>query len=310
MKTIDKNFFPGWVRKSISFTIDDGDVVWDRKFIDIVKKGGIKGTFNISTFKFDKLSPEGYRELYKGYEIANHVRLHPFAFKDGVNYTIKDIQLPETGEVNNDVYPCDDEDGLFWIMTTRGWRKIATEDAYIRLTLDCNKQIREVFGDVSAIEFVWPFHMQKNESLVRRLKAMDFYALRVTGASTDTTGFALPRDRKEWTYNATNVNLLEVAKLYREYPDDGELKTFIFGLHSSDYQKANNWCDLETFAEEYGNRSDEFWYATNYEIFKYEDAVKALRITEEEIENPSDLDVYLKIDGEPLIIEAHARLKF
>ena len=309
MRKIDLNFFPGWVRKSISFTIDDGVIQWDKKFIDIVKKGGIKGTFNISGFHFEKLSVEGYRELYEGYEIANHVRLHPFAIKDGVEYVIKDTACPESAEVNTDLYPFEGEEGVYYIMTTKGWRKIASTEAYIRLTLEANEQIKQVFGDNFPIGFVWPFHLQSNKELFERLKMLGFYALRMTGASYDTTGFALPKDRTQWTYNANNVTLLDTAKLYREYPDDGELKTFIFGLHSSDYQKSKNWCDLEKFTDEYGNRPDEFWYATNYEIFAYEDAVKSAIVRENEVENPSDVALYIKIDGERLIIAPRAKVK-
>ena len=43
---IDKNYFPGWVRKSVSFTIDDGNIEMDKKFIDIVRPAGVLGTFN------------------------------------------------------------------------------------------------------------------------------------------------------------------------------------------------------------------------------------------------------------------------
>ena len=50
MKNIDKNYFPGWVRKSVSFTIDDGNLEMDKRFIDTVSPYGIKGTFNISNF--------------------------------------------------------------------------------------------------------------------------------------------------------------------------------------------------------------------------------------------------------------------
>ena len=35
---IDKNYFPGWVRKSFTFTIDDGNIDLDRKFINIKKE--------------------------------------------------------------------------------------------------------------------------------------------------------------------------------------------------------------------------------------------------------------------------------
>ena len=67
---IDLNYFPGWVRKSITFTIDDGNTVLDRKFMNYVKPAGITGTFNLKTPLKSELGADGYRELYRGYEIA------------------------------------------------------------------------------------------------------------------------------------------------------------------------------------------------------------------------------------------------
>lgn len=308
MKQIDKNFFPGWVRKSISFTIDDGNLTQDKRFIDIVKKGGIKGTFNISNFYFDKLTPEGYREFYRGYEIANHVRLHPFALVDGVDYNYKSLPMPEAAEMNGDLYPMEDVEGVYFVRKTNGWRKIASDDAYIRLTRECSEEIRKVFGDVK-LGFVWPYGMQKNRRVFEELKKMDFYAIRATGDTGDSTGFAIPKDRTRWSYNANNVTLLKWAKLFRDHPDDGELKTFIFGVHSVDFERSGNWCDLEEFTEKYGNRPEEFWYATNYEIFSYEDAVNALRITDATVENPSDVTVYITVDGEGVAVAPHSTLK-
>ena len=46
-KKIDLKFFPGWTRKSVTFTIDDGNVAMDKKFLDIVRPAGILGTFNL-----------------------------------------------------------------------------------------------------------------------------------------------------------------------------------------------------------------------------------------------------------------------
>ena len=79
MKQIDLNFYPGWTRKAITFSLDDGNVVYDKKLIDIVKPAGIKGTFNLTTPLKALPSKEDYRALYAGFEIANHSHLHPYA---------------------------------------------------------------------------------------------------------------------------------------------------------------------------------------------------------------------------------------
>ena len=105
-----------------------------------------------------------------------------------------------------------------------------------------------------------------------------------------------------WTYNAHNATLLDVMKLYESYPDDGKLKFFSFGVHSIDFERANNWCDLETFAERYGSRPNDYYYASVGDILDYEDAVNSAIITETEIINNSNLPLYIKIDGGKLTI--------
>ena len=90
---IDTAYFPGWTRKSFTFTIDDGNLEMDRRFLDIVKPRGILGTFNLCTPKFNELSAEGYRDFYRGYEIANHCKDHPTVERDGYEYPLAGERL-------------------------------------------------------------------------------------------------------------------------------------------------------------------------------------------------------------------------
>jgi hypothetical protein len=126
---------------------------------------------------------------------------------------------------------------------------------------------------------------------------------RKTGETGDSTGFALPADRTIWSYNANHRSLLKWAEKYEDYEDDGQLKFFCFGVHSIDFERDNNWNELEEFARKYGDRPSDYWYATVADIFDYEDAVKALKINDTSIINYSDVKLYVKIDGVEKIIE-------
>ena len=106
---------------------------------------------------------------------------------------------------------------------------------------------------------------------------------------------------------ATN-KLLEVMELYENYPDDGRLKFFSFGVHSIDFERNATWGDLEAFSEKYGNRLSDYYYASVADILEYEDAVKALAITENEIYNPSTRTLYMKLDGREVILGAGERI--
>ena len=103
--------------------------------------------------------------------------------------------------------------------------------------------------------------------------------------------------------------MLALGEAFDAYPDDGELKFFCFGVHSHDFENAVRWDVLIDFCKLYGNRPNDFWYASVGEIFDYEDAVNSVVITESEIQNPSNVDLYVKIDGERKIIPAKSIVK-
>ena len=67
---------------------------------------------------------------------------------------------------------------------------------------------------------------------------------------------------------------------------------------------------LEEFAKNYGNRPEDFWYATNRQIFEYEDAVNALEIYVDKIVNPSSVDLFVTVDGKKTVIRASSIYKF
>jgi hypothetical protein len=306
MKHIDVNFFPGWVRKSISFTIDDGNIQMDEKFLSIVKPAGILGTFNLCTPLKKTMSAEDYRRFYRGYGIANHCHRHPHAFSSKRNPTITDEAFDEATADTSLAYPMGEEG--FYRIFTRNWNYyIATDDKYMEFVDTCANILCEIFGEDARRDFVWPFGDQMNPALTERLIKSGLRSIRATGDLMDSTGFALPADRMCWSYNASNRTLLKAAELYEKYPDDGDLKLFCFGVHSIDFDRDGNWQDLEDFCRDFGNRPD-YWYASMNDIFAYEDAVKAIRITQDRIENDSAIDLYVKIDGEKKKLCAYSSL--
>ena len=307
MNSIDLHFFPGWTRKSISFTIDDGNIAMDEKFLSIVKPAGIKGTFNLCTPLKNHMSDEDYRRFYRGFEIANHCRRHPHPFSPRISPKIVTEPFCEETADKSCAYPTEEE-GLYRIFQSNWNYYVATNEKYMELTDTCTKELEQVFGKDTIKDFVWPFGEQNNPAVMQALIDRGFRSIRATGDVGDSTGFALPRDRMHWSYNAHHKTLLRTAPLYDAFPDDGELKLFCFGVHSIDFERDGNWGDLETFCEEYGNRSD-FWYAAMGDIFDYEDAVKAVTVSDEEIKNNSGIDLYIKINGKKKILSAYSTIQ-
>ena len=312
---IDVNYFPGWTRKSITFTIDDGSIPNDEIFLRIVKPRGIRGTFNLHCASYPGYTTEDFRRLYDGYEIANHCKNHPSAVPDGFEPIFIDaVYDHETAEDGCKYFYRDPSvEGLFWTKDSRnrhGKRKFAKDEDYIRFIEESDAELEAVFGEGSVGAFVWPYGEQKNTKVKEYLKSRDYYAIRKTGSLMDSTGFSLPADRSEWSYNCGHLELLRAAELYEKYPDDGELKMFSFGVHSVDYVVNNRLGDLEEFAKKYGNRPEDFYYATNREIFEYADAVKCIEISDEKISNPTSIRLYIKIDGERVVLDAHSEYEF
>ncbi|MBQ8321037.1 MAG: polysaccharide deacetylase family protein [Clostridia bacterium] len=312
---VDTNYYPGFVRKAVTFTIDDGNITNDTKFLNIVKPAGILGTFNL--INTDSLTDQGYTDLYKGYEVANHHRLHCLPMLDDFNFDSiekkDEIFNSETADTDY-VYKTNIE-GLYYVdyhyinpaYTAPYWHPIATNDtytAYINITED---DLESIFGEGTVVGFAYP-HGKLSTYVKQYLKDNGYLYARKTGCIKDSTGFALPSDRYEWSYNADVSCLNDVMAAFDALADDGNLKFFSFGVHSGDFN--GQWEVLETFADTYGNRPKDFYYASNRDIFEYEDAVKALVITDEGIVNNSDIAVYVTINNVKTVISANSEYKF
>ena len=308
---VDTNYFPGFVRKAVTFTIDDGNVQMDTTFLNIVRPAGIKGTFNLNRVS------AGAVELYKGYEVANHHSLHCLPMRDDFDYSkieFKDeIFNRETADPAY-IYKST-TDGMYYIdyrhyssaYKDPYWHALATNETYVQYAASTKATIEAAFGEGSVVGFAYP-HGALNQYVKEYLKSAGYLYARDTGNLKDKTNFALPTDRFEWTYNADVSCLLDVMALFDRYEDDGELKFFAFGVHSKDFD--GKWEVLEEFAKLYGNRPEDFYYASNRDIFEYEDAVKALIISDSGIKNDSDIDLFITINGVKTLLFAHSEILF
>ena len=83
--------YPGGKKKAFQITFDDG-VLQDVRFVQLLNKYGIKGTFNLNSqlmqqefswvhpngMEVRRLSPQAAQGLYDGHEIASHTLTHPY----------------------------------------------------------------------------------------------------------------------------------------------------------------------------------------------------------------------------------------
>ena len=301
IKTMDKSvfYFPGWTKKSLSFTIDDGYVPMDKKFLDIIKPAGLRGTFNLTTPLW-AFSPEEYGRFYEGYEIANHCRYHAYPMTPETNKPLGDgIFDPATAD--RAFRYKTEEEGIYRVYTY-DWTYAAEDEVFMELVDSCEKDLEAIFGKGKVRGFIWPCGEQNNPHVLDMLIKYGFSSLRRTGCMGDSENFDLPHDRMHWSYTADCNSLLRCAEQYEAYPDDGKLKFFCFGVHSSDFEGAHKWDDLVEYCERYGNRPDDFYYAGVDEILTYEDAVNAAKVSGDAITNPSEVTLYAIVDGKRITV--------
>ena len=315
---VDTNYYPGFVRKAVTFTIDDGNINLDAKFLEILKPAGFLGTFNLN--RVTDVPSSDYVSLYEGYEIANHHSFHALPFRETADYhtgkpfeSILKEEIWDFSIADTEYAYKTNTEGLYYInyhyynpslVGQTKWMAMATDETYVKYAEITKKSLEAIFGEGSVVGYAYPYGILSN-TIKQHLKDAGYLYARKTGNLRDTTGFALPADRYAWTYNADVGCLLDVMKSFDECEDDGKLKFFAFGVHSKDFDTAKGgWDVLKEFADLYGNRPDKFYYATNREIFEYENAIKALVINDSGVINNSDIAVFMTVNDEKVTVPA------
>lgn len=259
--------FPEGKKKALTLSYDDG-VEQDIRLIEIMKKNGLKGTFNINSGLYapeGKVYPEGTisrrmsrsmaQELYlnSGMEVAVHGLTHPFL-----------EQLPEnlcTYEVLQDRINLEEEYGTF----IRGM-------AY-------------PFGTTS-------------DSVVETLKKCGIVYSRTT---VSTEKFDIPTDwlRLPATCHHNSPRLMELAQNFVEKAGERAPALFYLWGHSYEFDANDNWNVIEEFAEYIGNREN-IWYAANIEIYDYITAYNQLifSVNGKKVYNPTNTALYFEVAGE------------
>lgn len=257
--------FPGGKRKALTLSYDDG-VEQDIRLIDIMKKHGLKGTFNINSGLYapeGKVYPEGtiHRRMSKsmaldlyrnsGMEVAVHGLTHPFL-----------EQLPEnlcTYEVLQD--------------------RINLEEDYGTIV----RGMAYPFGTYS-------------DSVVDTLRQCGIVYSRTVES---TEKFTIPTDwlRLPATCHHKNPRLMELARQFAEVTGKTNRGPALFYLwgHSYEFEADDNWHVIEEFAEYIGGRED-IWYATNIEIYDYIDAYNRLIFSMDftKVYNPTATELFFE----------------
>ena len=227
--------FPGGKSKALTFSYDDG-VEQDIRLVDIFRKHGLKGTFNINAGLF---APEG--------------TVHPEG-KISRRMTIRqclDTYSEDTCEV-----------------ACHGYCHAILPDcdsaAACMEVIDDRRDLEKIFKrQIHGMAYAYG---RTNDQCVDILRNAGIYYSRTT---VSTEKFDFPT--ADWlrlpaTCHHRNPRLMELADKFLDLVPPNSPKLFYVWGHTYEFERDDNWQIIEAFAEKMAFK-DDIWYATNMEIY-------------------------------------------
>lgn len=264
--------FPGGKSKALTLSYDDG-VEQDIRLIDIMKKHGLKGTFNLNSGLYaaeGTVYPKGQvhrrmtkaacLNLYKdsGMEVAVHGLTHPFLEQLPSNQCVQEVLQD----------------------------RINLEQDY----------------DVIVRGMAYPYGTY-SDTVVEILKQCGIVYSRTV---ISTGQFDIPEDwlRLPATCHHKDARLMPLAHKFVEEAPTREPWLFYLWGHSYEFEGDNNWHVIEEFAEYIGGK-DDIWYATNIEVYEYIKAYEQLIFSMDgkKVYNPSNKELFFELNGEVLFVK-------
>ena len=261
-----RRLYPGGRSKAFNITFDDS-VMQDARFVALLNRYGIKGTFNLNSRLMDegftwvhpsgmvirRLPAEAVKELYQGHEVACHTATHPNL--EGLS-----------------------EEQLLW--------ELSTDKA----------RLEAIFGHT--IEgFAIPFHYYS--PLVEHcVKQCGFTYARI---SEESGSFSPYGDRYRWRSGIFHLN-----PGFRDFVEDflwsdEELAFCQIVGHSYDLDTENLWETIEDLLAKVSAATDVL-PMTNLEFIRYREAMNLAQFTDRHIHNLSSETLWFGVEGQIIAI--------
>lgn len=261
--------FPEGRKKALTLSYDDGDSP-DARLIEIMKKNGLKGTFNIMSMLFDL--PEDH--------VKERMRI------------VKEAIFNSDNEVACHSYNHPQIAGMI-------------KTGMIQETLNDRLRLEKEFGRMVR-GYAYPYGSHSKE--VEEVLEMCGIAYARTVHAHES--FVLPQNWYQWNPTCHhNADIMRLADRFLNGDPASAEDPYLFYVwgHTFEFNHDNNWNKIEEFAEKVGNR-DDVWYCTNIEFYDYYQCFKGLKFSADEsiIYNPSATDVWVSFGGtkEPVKIPA------
>lgn len=248
--------FPNGKAKSFNVTYDDG-VLQDVRFVELLNKYNLKGTFNINSGLMEnefewvhengcvvkRLSKDKVVSLYLGHEIASHSLTHPYMDNLSESEILYELQSDKTN-------------------------------------------LERLFGK-EIKGFAVPFDYY-SELIEKCVKQAGFSYARI---SEESHSFTPHTDYFKWkaTVFHTDSNLKELSQQFIK--SDKELALFQIVGHSYDLDIENTWDRLESVFIEIAAQKD-ILPMTTIDIIEYLKAMETAEITDRTFKNNSNISLW------------------
>lgn len=253
--------------KALTLSYDDG-VDTDIKLIEIMKKYGIKGTFNINSGLY---SPEG--SVREPDQI--HFRLPKSVVEKAYDKSVCEIA-------------CHTQE--------HGFLEKLPKEVALDEVLQDRKNLEKLFN-CQVRGLAYPYGTYNNE-VIELLKLCGIAYARTVKS---TFSFNIPENWLELNptchHKAEELNELTEKFIYTEQKDIVTPYLFYLWGHSYEFRADNNWDLIENFCNKVSNKAD-VWYATNIEVYNYVTAFNQLQFDANftRVYNPTATDVWILIN--------------
>ena len=265
--------FPGGLRKALTLSYDDG-VEQDRQLISILRRHGLKATFNLNS---GCIPPEGTT-----YAPGTIHRRMPLSWCQET-YAGEDIEVAAH------------------CLTHASLTELTPPQIAHEVLKDRENLERDFGGIIRGLAY--PFGTYSDEVV---------QTLRATGAAyartvVSTRGFSIPTDwlRLHPTCHHDDPQLMALCERFLNAKVSFGSQLFYLWGHAYEFEANENWQVIEDFAAKMGGHED-IWYATNIEIVDYLNAAHQLRTSADgmTLHNPTTTAVWLSTEKAEVCVNA------
>lgn len=266
--------FPDGKKKAFNVSYDDG-VTQDIRFVQLLDRYGLKGTFNLNSglmmqrfqwvhesgLPVVRLAEPDVRELYQGHEVASHTFSHPYMD----HYSKTDI-LRELGS------------DRFFLERITG---------------------EEIAG------YATPFYFY-SDLLESCVKECGFAYARI---SEESNNYSIPEDFYRWKGSKFHWDddLEDFVRGFLE--TEQELAICQLVGHSYDLDVMNMWERMKQIFQ-WVSDSEDVWPATHIDMVRYLKNMDMAIITDIEIRNDSHCALWFAVDGKTICLQPGGKLSF